>query len=83
MKTIEAKKSSGPKSGRPPTPDLSRGPKAFFKGVQREARLVSWPTPKEVTRLTGTVIGICALVAGFLYVLSIVIETFFRMLGIR
>lgn len=83
MKTIDAKKGSGPKAGRPPTPDLSRGPKAFFKGVQREARLVSWPTPKEVTRLTGTVIGICALVSGLLFVLSLIIGEIFKLLGVR
>lgn len=66
-----------------PTPNLRRGPRAFLKDVQREAKQINWPTFQETTRLTGTVLGICLLSVIILYVLSLLIQFGFHMLGVR
>lgn len=80
----EDQKGSKPKaSGKMPTPTSRRGPKAFLKDVQREGRQVNWPTPQETTRLTGTVLGVCVLATGILYVLSIGIDQVFKMLRVH
>lgn len=80
----DVKVSKQPKaSGKMPTPTSRRGPKAFLKDVQREGRQVNWPTPQETTRLTGTVLGVCILVTAILFVLSIVIDAIFRMVGVH
>ncbi len=72
-----------PKAGKLPTPTIKRGLGGFFKDLQREARQISWPTPQETTRLTGTVIAVCALVSGFLFLLTLLIRTVFQMLGVQ
>jgi preprotein translocase SecE subunit len=66
----------------PPIPDMKKGPRAFFKDLQREIRMITWPTPQETTRLTGTVLGVCILVVVLLFGLSLVIEQLFRMIGV-
>lgn len=82
-----AEKTSGqaPKStGKLPTPKIKRGGlKGFFKDLQREGRQVSWPTPQETTRLTGTVLGVCFLAAGLLWILTLLIQQIFKMLGVQ
>ncbi|MCA0360945.1 MAG: preprotein translocase subunit SecE [Armatimonadetes bacterium] len=65
-----------------PTPDMKRGPRAFFKDLQREVRMITWPTPQETTRLTGTVLGVCVLVVVLLFGLSLAIEQLFRLIGV-
>jgi preprotein translocase SecE subunit len=72
-----------PKAGKLPTPTMKRGIGGFFKDLQREARQVSWPTPQETTRLTGTVVAVCALVSGFLFLLTLLIRAVFQMLGVQ
>ncbi|MFM9873656.1 MAG: preprotein translocase subunit SecE [Fimbriimonadaceae bacterium] len=54
-----------------------------MKDGPREARQVSWPTPQETTRLTGTVIAVCALVSGFLFLLTLGIRAVFQILGVQ
>lgn len=70
-------------SGKLPTPQVRRGLGSFFKDLKREARQVTWPTPQETTRLTGTVIAVCALVAGFLFILGFLVQGLFRILGVQ
>lgn len=66
---------SSPRSGGSiAMPRMRRGPKAYFKDVQREMKNVSWPAPKETTRLTGVVLGVCILVTVLLLVLSLGVE---------
>lgn len=72
-----------PRAGKLPTPTMKRGLGGFFKDLQREARQVSWPTPQETTRLTGTVIAVCALVSAFLFILTLGIRAVFQMLGVQ
>lgn len=70
-------------SGKLPTPQIKRGGLGtFFKDLKREGRQISWPTPQETTRLTGTVIAVCALVAAFLFILGFLIQGLFKMLGV-
>lgn len=45
-----------------PVPKLRRGFKGFYKDVVREMKHVTWPTPKETTRLTGIVLAVCTLI---------------------
>ncbi|MBX3114972.1 MAG: preprotein translocase subunit SecE [Fimbriimonadaceae bacterium] len=83
-KDTDEVKSTKPKaSAKMPSPTSRRGPRTFLKDVQRESRQVTWPTPQETTRLTGTVLGVCVLVTGILYILSIGIDQIFRMLRVH
>ena len=58
----------GPKraQGGLPVPRSSRGPKGFLQEVRREIKKVNWPTIPETHRLTGVVLGVCALMVAFL-----------------
>lgn len=47
-----------------------RGIKGFLQDVQMEMKKVTWPTPRETTRLTGVVLAVCALVAIILFALG-------------
>jgi preprotein translocase SecE subunit len=66
-----------------PVPKSRRGPKGFFKDVQREIKKISWPTPKETNRLTGIVLGICGMIVLALFVLSQVADTMVHILTTR
>lgn len=64
-------------------PATKRGLQSFFKGVQRESKLVHWPAPRETTRLTGTVVGVCVLATVLLWLLSLGIYEALKMLGVH
>jgi preprotein translocase SecE subunit len=66
-----------------PLPTSKRGLNGFFKDLQREARQVSWPTPQEATRLTGTVLGVCVIVATLLWLLSTGVRLIFSAIGVQ
>lgn len=70
-------------TGSLPTPNMRRGLGSFFKDLQREAKQVSWPTPSETTRLTGTVLAVCFLTSFFLFLLTLLVQTLFKMLGVQ
>jgi len=72
-----------PKAGKLPTPTMKRGIGGFFKDLQRESRQISWPLPQETTRLTGTVIAVCAMVSVFLFLLTTGIRALFQILGVQ
>lgn len=55
-----------------PVPRSSRGIKGYFQEVRREIKRVTWPTRAETTRLTGVVLGVCALLIAILTGLSTV-----------
>lgn len=44
-----------------PVPRSNRGLKGYFQEVRREIKKVNWPTVPETHRLTGVVLGVCAL----------------------
>ena len=48
-------------SGGLPMPKSNRGLKGYFQEVRREIKKVNWPTVPETHRLTGVVLGVCAL----------------------
>lgn len=47
-------------------PKSKRGIKGYFAEVKREIKKVSWPTVPETHRLTGVVLGVCALLVAIL-----------------
>jgi len=47
-----------------------RGMKGFWSEFVRELKKVDWPPAREVNRLTGVVLTVCALVVAVLYVMS-------------
>lgn len=49
-----------------PVPRSGRGVKGYIQEVRREIKKVNWPTVPETYRLTGVVIGVCALLIGIL-----------------
>ena len=63
-------------------PKMRRGPRSFFRDLQRESKMISWPTFKETNALTNTVIGVCFLVVMLLYLMSIVIDFFLKAVGV-
>ncbi len=65
-----------------PTPNLRRGPKQFFRDVQREIKHISWPSMRETTRLTGIVLGVCTFCVTILFLLSILFTMFFGAIGV-
>ena len=58
-----------------PSPKIRRGIKGYWTEVIRELRKVDWPPVREVNRLTGVVLAVCALVVGVLWVMSVVAGT--------
>lgn len=58
------------------------GPAGYVREVVREMRHVTWPTPSEATRLTGTVLGVCIMITLLLFGLSIAFEMFLKLIGI-
>lgn len=71
----KTQKTVAPTAGALPTPKMKRGIKGFFAEVSRELKKVTWPPYKEVNRLTGVVLGVCALVVLTLTVMSLVVAT--------
>ena len=55
-----------------PLPKSSRGIKGYFQEVRREIKKVNWPTVPETHRLTGVVLGVCALLVAILTALGAV-----------
>ena len=51
-------------------PKSNRGLKGYFQEVRREIKKVNWPTIPETHRLTGVVLGVCALLVALLTTLS-------------
>lgn len=71
----KTQKNAAPQAGSLPTPKMRRGLKGFFAETARELKKVTWPPYKEVNRLTGVVLGVCALVVITLTVMSLVVGT--------
>ncbi|MBS1707718.1 MAG: preprotein translocase subunit SecE [Armatimonadetes bacterium] len=61
-------------------PSSKKGPRGFFRDVKLEMKHVTWPKPREATRLTGVVLGVCALVTIMLTVFSLVVEVLLKLL---
>ena len=57
-------------TGKVALPTSRRGAKGFFAETSRELRKVSWPSPRDTTRLTGIVLTVCVLIACVLLVLQ-------------
>ena len=55
-------------------PKSNRGLKGYFQEVRREVKKVNWPTVPETHRLTGVVLGVCALLVVILTSLGYVFE---------
>ena len=53
-------------SGSIAVPKSKRGMKGYFAEVKREIKKVSWPTVPETHRLTGVVLGVCAMIVAIL-----------------
>lgn len=53
-------------SGSIAVPKSKRGMKGYFAEVKREIKKVSWPTVPETHRLTGVVLGVCAMLVATL-----------------
>ena len=47
-------------------PKSKRGMKGYIAEVKREIKKVSWPTVPETHRLTGVVLGVCAMLVAIL-----------------
>ncbi len=71
---------AAPKGSGPALPSMKRGLKGFFQDLQREMKNVTWPTPKEATRLAGVVMGVCAGIVAFLFVVSFVVEQLIKII---
>lgn len=61
-------------SKKPIIPGSRRGFKGFLSEARAEMVKVTWPTPRETTRLTGVVLAVCCLVIGLLFGLSVVFD---------
>jgi len=68
-----SEKSSAPKAaGNLPVPKMRRGVKGFYRDVVREMKHVTWPKPKETTRLTGVVLAVCVMIVTMLYFATLI-----------
>jgi preprotein translocase subunit SecE len=63
-----------------PVPKMKRGVKGFYKDIVREMKHVTWPTPKETTRLTGIVLAICTMIVLLLMVATFLFGTLLRLI---
>ncbi len=52
--------------------------KGFFEGVVKEMKKVTWPTKDELKESTNVVIVVCLLIAGFTYVIDMIITQLFK-----
>ncbi|MCU0315777.1 MAG: preprotein translocase subunit SecE [Fimbriimonadaceae bacterium] len=74
-------KTSASKPAGVPLPSRKRGGiKGFFRDVIAEMKKVIWPTPRETTRLTGVVLGVCALVVILLTLSSLAVEALLKVI---
>lgn len=64
-----------------PIPKSKRGMRGFFTEVGRELKKVSWPTPKETTRLTGVVLAVCTFLILLLMALNFTADELFKTLS--
>lgn len=48
--------------------------KGFFEDVVKEMRKVTWPTRAELFESTKVVIVVCIILAGFAYIIDLVIS---------
>ena len=51
-----------------------RGVQGYFQELRAEIKRVTWPTPRETTRLTGVVGVVCGIIVGLLLALSIIAD---------
>jgi preprotein translocase subunit SecE len=47
----------------------------FFADVYKEMNKVTWPTRKELQESTVVVLGVCAVIAVFVYFVDLVVST--------
>ena len=52
-----------------------------FKNMWRELKKVTWPTPKETTRLTGVVLAVCTFLFLLLMALNFTADELFKTLS--
>ena len=52
--------------------------KKFFEDVVKEMKKVTWPTKAELMESTKVVIVVCIILAGFTYVIDMVINQVFK-----
>jgi preprotein translocase subunit SecE len=52
--------------------------KKFFEDVVKEMKKVTWPTKEELMESTKVVIIVCLILAGFTYVIDMLINSVFR-----
>jgi len=50
----------------------------FFEDVLKEMKKVTWPTKPELMESTKVVIVVCLALAGFTYVIDMLINTVFK-----
>ncbi len=50
----------------------------FFDDVVKEMKKVTWPTKEELKESTNVVIVVCLLIAGFTYLIDMVITQLFK-----
>ncbi|MEJ2492739.1 MAG: preprotein translocase subunit SecE [Ignavibacteriaceae bacterium] len=52
--------------------------KKFFEDVVKEMKKVTWPTKVELMESTKVVIIVCLILAGFTYVIDMIINQVFK-----
>jgi preprotein translocase subunit SecE len=52
--------------------------KKFFEDVVKEMKKVTWPTKEELMESTKVVIIVCLILAGFTYVIDMIINQVFK-----
>ena len=52
--------------------------KKFFEDVVKEMKKVTWPTKQELMESTKVVIVVCFILAGFTYVIDMIINMVFK-----
>ena len=50
----------------------------YFDDVVKEMKKVTWPTKDELKESTNVVIVVCLLIAGFTYVIDMIITQLFK-----
>jgi preprotein translocase SecE subunit len=63
-----------------PVPKMRRGFKGFYKEIVREMKHVTWPTPKETTRLTGIVLAVCTMIVLLLMAATFLFGTLIQLI---
>ena len=57
---------------------MKRGPKTYFIELIRELKKVTWPAPRETTRLFGIVLAVCLMVVVILTTLSLGVDVLIK-----